>query len=414
MGMTAVQKILSIHADGRAVQPGELLWVKIDWACIDDVQWPVFKSALTELGNRIVDREKAIVIADHYSPPSTVDEAETVKELREFAEVNHLPHAFFDRGVKHQVLLESGLIRPGDIAVATDSHIPTIGAAGALGIALGPTEVAGAFAFGEVWLRVPATIRIILQGSLPPMVFSKDVALYILQREGSRFGNYRAIEFAGPLVNKLDFSDRMTLCNMVTEMGAKTAFIEPPSIISQAGSDTLGRFIGSDADAPFEREISLDVNGLEPLVAAPHSPSNVDVVTKFRHVKIDQAFIGSCANATYEDLAIVARILRGRRVARGVQMIVTPSSLGAYQKALADGFIETILSAGAIVTNPGCGACAGLHMGVLGPGQVRISSQNRNFVGRGGHPSSRIYLASPAVVAASAVTGYITDPRDVL
>jgi 3-isopropylmalate dehydratase large subunit len=413
MGQTAVEKILSAHADNRPLHPGELVWAKVDWACIDDVQWPIFKGAFAELGGTVFNREKVIIIADHYSPPSTVDEAHTVGELREFARKHEILHAFFDQGVKHQVFIESGLVGPGDLLVATDSHTPTAGAVGAIGIALGPTEVAGAFVHGEVWLRVPGTIRILLRGTLPPMVFAKDIALYILQREGTRFGNYRVIEFAGPAAERMTLSERMTLCNMATEMGAKATMFVPPQG-SPPWHEGSRKPVVSDLDAVFEREIQVDVGTLEPLVAAPPSPSNVDVVTKFRDVKIDQAFIGSCANATYEDLVIAAEILRGSRVAKGVQFIVTPSSVSAYRRALKEGILEVLLSAGAVVTNPGCGACPGLHMGVLGPGQVRISSQNRNFIGRGGHPSSQIYLASPAVVAASAITGHITDPREVV
>jgi len=344
-----------------------------------------------------------IAIADHYLPPSTIDQAETVNELRVFTQAQQISHGFFTEGVKHQVLIEEGLVRPGQVVVATDSHTPTAGAVGALGIALGPTEVAAAFVFGTVWLRVPQTIRIVLRGALPAMVFAKDVALAILGREGTRFGNYRVLEFDGPALPQMSLAARMTLANMGTEMGAKATLVIPRDAAA----------VTSDPDAEVEREIAVDLSGLEPLVAAPHLPSNVDVVTAFAGVKIDQAFIGSCANATFDDLAVAARLLAGRRVAPGVQMIVTPASMGAYRQALREGVIDTLVAAGALVTGPGCGACPGLHMGVLGPGEVRISSQNRNFVGRAGHRDARIYLASPAVVAASALTGRITDPREV-
>jgi len=405
MGQTAVQKILSAHAGGRPLRPGELVWVPVDWACIDDVQWPIFKQAFADLGGTIKYPDRVITIADHYLPPSTIDQAETVAELRAFTRAHDLAHGFFEEGVKHQVFVEAGLLKPGDLLVATDSHTPTAGAAGTIGIAMGPTEVAGAFAFGDVWLRVPHTIRVVLDGRLPRMVFAKDVALSMLGREGTRFGNYRVLEFSGSALDGMSLSDRMTLCNMGTEMGAKATMAAP-----EAHECAL---VVSDPDAEFEREIHVDVATLEPLVAAPSSPSNVDAVSAFRDVKVDQAFIGSCANATYDDLAVVALILRGRRVASGVQLIVTPSSIGAYRRAMAEGIVDTLLDANAVVTNPGCGACAGLHSGVLGPGQVRISSQNRNFVGRSGHRDAHIYLASPAVVAASAITGHISDPREV-
>lgn len=417
MGQTAVEKILAAHAGGRPVRPGELVWARVDWACIDDVQWPIFKGVFAELGGTLFDRERAITIADHYLPPSTVDQAETVAELRAFTLTHQLPHGFFEEGIKHQVFIEAGLVGPGDLLVATDSHTPTAGAVGAIGIAVGPTEVAAAFVFGEVWLRVPQTIRIALTGTLPRMVFAKDVALHVLHREGTRFGTYRVLEFSGPVVERMDLAERLTLCNMGTEMGAKATMLVPrEEDVRRAPKSGLRQAVpvSSDPDASFEREIRIDVSGLEPLVAAPHLPSNVDAVSKFRDVRVDQAFIGSCANATFEDLALAARFLKGAHVAPGVQMIVTPASIGTYRRALAEGLIETFVRAGAVVTNPGCGSCAGVHFGVLGPRQVRISSQNRNFIGRSGHPSSSIYLASPAVVAASAITGRITDPREVI
>ncbi len=416
MGQTAVEKILAAHAGGQAVRPGELTWARVDWASIDDVHWPIFKRVFAELGGSIFDRERAITIADHYLPPSTIDQAETVAELRAFTLAHQLPHGFFEEGIKHQVFIESGLVGPGDLLVATDSHTPTAGAVGAIGIAVGPTEVAAAFVFGEVWLRVPQTVRILLTGTLPRMVFAKDVALHILQREGVRFGTYRVLEFSGPTVERMGLAERLTLCNMGTEMGAKATMLAPREEDGRhlaARSAPRSGPVLSDPDATFEREIHMDVGRLEPMVAAPHLPSNVDVVSKFRAVKVDQAFIGSCANATFEDLAVAAQFLTNAHVAPGVQMIVTPASIGTYRKALAEGLIETFLKAGAVVTNPGCGSCAGVHFGVLGPRQVRISSQNRNFIGRSGHPSSQIYLASPAVVAASAITGRITDPREV-
>ncbi len=410
MGQTAAEKILSAHAGGRAVRPGELVWARVDRASIDDVQWPIFKEAFAALGGAIFDREAVITIADHYLPPSTVDQAETVAELRAFTLAHRLPHGFFEEGVKHQVFIEAGLVGPGDLIIATDSHTPTAGAVGAMGIAVGPTEVAAAFVFGEVWLRVPPTVRIVLTGRLPRMVFAKDVALHLLRQEGTRFGTYRVLEFAGPAVERMSLAERLTVCNMGTEMGAKATMLAPGEGAHPKGAAP----VLSDPDASFEREIRVDIGALEPLVAAPHDPSNVSPVSRFRDVSVDQAFIGSCANATFEDLAVAARFLEGRRVASGVQMIVTPSSVGAYRRALAEGLIDIFMSAGAVVTNPGCGSCAGVHCGLLGPRQVRISSQNRNFIGRSGHPSSSIYLASPAVVAASAITGRITDPREVI
>lgn len=333
-GLTAVQKILAAHTDGKARVPGELVWARVDWACIDDVQWPIFKQVFPDLGGTIFDRERVIAIADHYLPPSTVDQAETVNELRAFAQQQQIPYGFFTQGVKHQVFVEEGLLQPGQLLVATDSHTPTAGAVGAIGIAVGPTEVAAAFVYGTVWLRVPQTIQIVLQGTLSPMVFAKDIALQILGQEGTRFGNYRVLEFDGEALATMGLSERMTLANMGTEMGAKATMVAP------------GVDICSDHDAGYERKIVVDVTHLPPLVAAPHRPSNVAEVERFAGVRIDQAFIGSCANATYDDLAVVARIVRGHRIASTVQMIVTPSSMAAYRRAAADGVIDALLGAG--------------------------------------------------------------------
>jgi len=399
------------------VRQGDLVWADIDVAAIDDVQFSIFERHFNRLGASVWDTERAVVIGDHYLPASTPHQAEIERALYHFAREHSIKNVFLSHGVKHQVLPEQGVVRPGRLVVATDSHTNTAGAFGAMGVAMGPSEVAVIFAKGRMWFRVPEAIRIELKGTLQIGVTAKDVALRILGDRGTSFAQYKALEFALEEPSQLGMDERMTLCNMTTEMGAKAGMFAPDettaSFYRDRGIHVEQRDdLRSDPDAQYQEEFAVDMGALEPLVAEPPSPSNVKPVGAFKDVVVDQAFVGSCANANYEDLAAAARILEGRQVHAGVQFIVNPASMGVYRKALTTGVIETLIDAGCVVTNPGCGACPGVHMGTLGPGHVRISSQNRNFVGRGGHKDSQTYIASAETVASSALTGRITDPRE--
>ncbi|HEY8417913.1 MAG TPA: 3-isopropylmalate dehydratase large subunit [Limnochordales bacterium] len=418
--MTITEKILARASGRERVVPGEIVWAAVDKACIDDVQLGILERALAKLGEPKIDPERAVLVGDHYLPPSNLEQAQAVRALRRFGERHGLKHVFLKEGVKHQVLAEAGLVQPGQVLVATDSHTNTGGALGAFATALGPTEVAVAMVHGRMWFRVPESIRVEVRGSFPEYVYPKDLALYLLGRYGVDLATYRAIEFTGETVRRMSVSERMTLCNMSTEMGAKSAIVAPDEVTFaylqsvQAAPESLEswRQWQSDADAAYAQEIVVDVRELEPLVAVPFSPGNVRPVREVAGKPVDQALIGTCTNGNLEDIGVAAAMLRGRRVHPRVQLIVTPASLGVMRAALARGWIQDLVDAGAVVTNPGCGACAGMHMGVLDAGEVRISSQNRNFRARGGHPASEIFLASPATVAASAVTGRITDPRE--
>lgn len=396
------EKVLARKAGRTAVVPGELLWVQVDVACIDDVQFHLFERVFGEIGRAPWDRDRTVMVADHYTPPSDPHQAEIVRAMRDFGELHGLRHVFLSHGIKHGVLPEAGLVHPGTLVVATDSHTNTMGAYGSLATALGPSEVAGVWAFGETWLKVPETVRVDVTGQLSPWTSAKDITLRLLGDHGTRFARYRAVEFGGDGVRTLPVEERAVLCNMTTEMGAKNALVE-----TEAGGEW-----SPDPAARYVQQIPIDAASLEPLVAAPSSPGNVKRVRDLPDTPVDQAFLGTCTSGNLRDLTIAADILKGRKVHPRVQLIVTPLSRGVLQQAMATGVIDTLIEAGAIVTSPGCGACAGGHMGVLGPRDVRISTQNRNFVGRGGHPSSEIYLASPATVAASALTGRITDPRE--
>jgi len=309
---------------------------------------------------------------------------------------------------------EKGHVRPGDVIVGADSHTCTYGALGAFATGIGSTEMAAVLATGQLWFKVPKTIQIAARGRFPNCVFSKDLILHILGRLGSSGANYRGIEFTGQAIEEMSIAGRMTLCNMTIETGAKAGIVAPDAKTEEylrARSQSPIDRIRSDENTSYERTIDIDVSQLSPQVACPHSPDNVHPIEDLPETKIDQAFLGSCTNGRTEDLRIAAKIVEGKRVHDGVRMIITPASQEVYRECLHDGLIEIFQESGAIVTNPGCGVCIGIHMGVLGPGDVCISSSNRNFIGRMGSNEAKVFLASPATVAASALIGRITDPR---
>ena len=318
-------------------------------------------------------------------------------------------------GVCHQVLPENGHVKPGHLIVGADSHTCTYGALGAFATGIGSTEMAAVLATGKIWLRVPETYLMIVEGRFQPYVYAKDLILHIIGRIGADGAIYKAIEFTGPTIDEMSIGSRMTLCNMTVEMGAKTGIINPDEksvrYVKERSGETFVPY-RSDPNARYEKKFKFNVSNLEPMVACPHSVDNVRSISEVEGTPIDQAFIGSCTNGRVEDLEAAASILKGRRVKRGVRLLVTPASQKVYIEALKRGLLEILAEAGAYICNPTCGACFGGHMGILAPKEVCISSSNRNFVGRMGSPESEIYLASPATVAASAVKGEITDPRN--
>ncbi len=414
MGMTITEKILARRSHRDRVGPGELVVVDVDLASIDDVQFSIFAETFERLGGRAWDSERAIAISDHYMPASGLEEAEIVRGLVAFSREHGL-RAVTDYGIKHQFFIDSGLVRAGDILVATDSHTNTSGAVGALAVALGPTDVAAVFATGKTWMRVPPTIRFEIEGELPRGVMAMDVGLTLLGEHGRHAATYKTIEWAGSAVRGMDLPGRMTLCNLSTEFGAKNGIVAVDEVTRRHHA-ALGKpcpELASDLDAAFEAVHRYDAGSFESVVAMPPNPANVHPLREVRCVRVDQAYLGSCTHGTIEDLRVAADVLRGRHVHNDVRLLVTPSTMREYRLAMAEGLLAVFANAGAIICSPGCGSCPGIHEGTLARGEVRISTQNRNFRGRSGHSESQVYLASPATVAASALAGEIRSAGEV-
>ncbi|HUA24881.1 MAG TPA: 3-isopropylmalate dehydratase large subunit [Steroidobacteraceae bacterium] len=413
---TLAEKILS-RAAGERVSAGQYVEVSPDWCfTVDDTIGLIMKYH-EEVGlRRLAAPERLGIFYDHFAPADNRDHASDHSAGRAYARRHGITHFYeIGQGISHQVCVERGLVRPGQLVFNSDSHTTTLGAVACFGTGLGAAETAYVWATGRIWVRVPATIRVVLTGTLGPGVDAKDACLALLRTHGSRVATYRAIEFHGESAASLNMASRLTLCNMGVEMGAKAALF-PADSVTAAYFGQLGIPIDMEAgrpesDAVYEREIRLDLGGIEPLAARPHAVDNIGSVQELEGTVIHQAFLGSCTNGRLQDLRAAAAILSGRHVAPGVRMIVTPASSQVLAAALREGLIEIFTAAGAVVTTPGCGACAGLHLGVLGDGEVCIASSSRNFRGRMGNPNAAVYLASPATVAASAVIGRITDPR---
>lgn len=409
--MTITEKILAKAAGLDRVSPGEMVTCRVDLICIDEIQIPIFKDTLEKMGSDAVDKERTVFVIDHFCPPTNLHQARSNQMIREFALSRGL--RFLEGSIKDQLLWENGLIRPGMVLVATDSHIPTCGALGAFAAPFGPSEAAIMAVQDRYWFRVPETIRCEIVGKLQPFVTPKDAGLYILGQKGVTFANYKAIEFCGPAVDDFSVDARVTLCNMTTEMGAKNGIVAPDSVteafLKSHGVKDCPKIV-SDADAVYSETIRVDLSELEPLVAAPHSPGNVLPVSDAAAIKIDQGFVGSCGNGNMDDLRIAARILEGRSVHPRTRLIITPASRKVHLQALTEGLIETFLKAGAVVSGQTCSVCAGMEAPLMA-GEVCITASPRNFKGRMGSPEADIYLGSPATVAASAVKGAITDPR---
>ncbi len=419
MSSTLAEKIMGRLA-GRDVRAGEMVEIGPDWSFALDDGIGLIDQNFRRYGiERLAQPEKIALFFDHYAPADTPLHAHVQRVGRQLFEKFALPRErLFDvgQGISHQIAAESGMVRPGQMVTNMDSHTITIGAVGAVGCGIGGAEMAYLWAHGKLWFRVPESIRIELTGELPPGTAAKDVVLSILREISARGAIYTSIEYCGDAVARMGIPERMTLCNMGIEMGAKFAVV-PGDAVTAAHFDGLGITLDDmpqpDADARYAAGYRFDLSTLVPLLAAPNKVDNVHPVADFSTVAIQQAFLGTCTNGRLEDLQIAAAYLRGRRVAPGVRMVVTPASRQVYQQALRAGIIEILVEAGATVTTPGCGACAGMHQGVLAEDEVCISSSSRNFLGRMGHRNAQVYLGSPATVAASALTGYITDPRSV-
>jgi 3-isopropylmalate/(R)-2-methylmalate dehydratase large subunit len=420
MPKTISEKILADHAGKPEVFPEELVEVRIDFALGNDITAPLAIEAFRRAGaKKVFDRERISLVPDHFVPNKDIASAIQARMMSEFAKEFDLPYYFEvgRMGVEHALLPEQGLVLPGDVVIGADSHTCTYGALGAFATGVGSTDLAAAMITGRIWFKVPPSMKFIFSGKLRPWVGGKDLILYTIGRIGVDGARYRAMEFAGELIDSLPMADRFSMCNMAIEAGAKVGIITPDSITEQYVSARAKRpykFYRSDPEAAYEAVYEWDLSNLEPVVALPHSPQNVIQVTEIPPTPIDQAVIGSCTNGRLEDLRLAAQVMKGRKVARGVRCLVIPATQRIYLEAMEEGLLEIFIKAEAAVSTPTCGPCLGGHMGILAPGESAVATTNRNFVGRMGHVDSKVYLANPAVAAASAILGRIAHPEEVL
>jgi 3-isopropylmalate/(R)-2-methylmalate dehydratase large subunit len=413
---TITQKILAAHTDKDYVEPGELILARVDIALGNDITAPFAIKAFREAGARkVFDKEQVVLVLDHFAPNKDIASAIQCQVVREFAREQGLLH-FYDggeMGVEHALLPEKGIVGPGDLIIGADSHTCTYGALGAFATGVGSTDLAATMITGECWFRVPESIRLIYEGELGPWVTGKDLILHTIGDLGVDGAHYLAMEFTGEAIRHLTMADRFSMANMAVEAGAKNGIIAPDAVTREYVQGRALRpytFYESDPEAVYLFDKIYPVSRLEPQVACPPSPENVKPVSQVGEVAIDQAVIGSCTNGRLEDLELAARVLKGRKAARGVRLIIIPATPLVYRQALDQGLMGIFLEAGAVVGPPTCGPCLGGHMGILAPGETAIATTNRNFTGRMGHPQSKVYLANPAVAAASAVAGRITSP----
>lgn len=420
--MHAIEKILAKNSGKPFVKTGEIVTAKIDFAEINDLYLQTVYSFYEMGGKNVWDAERCAFVFDHYAPCPTIESATDHKEMREFAKQNHLKYHFDTNcGVCHQVMPEAGLIYPGMIVVATDSHTTTHGAFGAMGTGCGATDMATILLTGELWFRVPEIIEVRLEGETKEGVYPKDVILAVLGKIRADGAVYKAIDFTGSYVEHLNVAGRMTVCNMAVEMGAKTAYMQPnDDVLSYVKERAVRPFEVQHTDAGYQYAEShvFDVGEIEPELSCPSSVENVhtltSVVKEKGRVTIDQGYIGSCTGGRVEDIAVAAKILKGRHIPEYTRLVVVPASRSVMMECIDKGYMQDLVNAGATMTTPGCGACLGAHEGILAPGEVCITSTNRNFPGRMGSKDALMYLASPATVAASMVNGYISDPRNFL
>ena len=414
MGQTIAEKIISQHA-GHSVKAGELCIAKVDVAAVQDGTGPLMVQEFKKLGKeKPANPKRCILFIDHASPSPRKELSNTHIVLREFAKETGAILSETGCGVCHQRLVES-FVNPGEILVGADSHTCTSGALGAFATGMGSTDVAVAMAMGKTWLKVPQTFKIVVNGAFPNGVYAKDLILHLIGLIGADGATYRALEFHGSTIENMTMSDRFTLANMAVEAGAKAGLFvtdeKTKEFLKQHGREDKFVEVKPDADAVYERVIEIDAAKLEPTVSCPHTVDNTKLAKELKDVKVNQVFVGTCTNGRIEDLRIAAKILNGKQVNPDVRMIVVPASKEVYKQAIEEGVITTLVDAGAQILGPGCGPCVGVHAGILGDGEVCLATQNRNFQGRMGNTKGFIYLASPAVAACSAITGYITDPR---
>ncbi len=416
MGMTMTQKILAKHSGLESVRAGQLIKANVDLTLANDITGPVAIREMEKAGfDSVFDNTKIALVMDHFAPNKDIKSAEQCLECREFAKKYNIVN-FFDvgaMGIEHALLPEKGLAAPGELIIGADSHTCTYGALGAFSTGVGSTDLAAGMATGKAWFKVPAAIKFVLTGKPGKWVSGKDVILHIIGKIGVDGALYKSMEFTGDGVSELSMDDRFTICNMAIEAGAKNGIFPVDEKTREYIKGRVTREVAefnADADAEYESVIEIDLSSLRPTVACPHLPENTKTVDALGHIEIQQAVIGSCTNGRIEDMRAAAEILKGRKVHEHVRTIVIPATQQVYLQCIEEGLAKIFVEAGAIVSTPTCGPCLGGHMGILAHGEKAVSTTNRNFVGRMGHTSSEIYLASPAVAAASAVKGYICAP----
>ncbi len=408
-------KIIQKHSEGR--REGEYDAVDVDFVLLPDPTFALLLSELKELGGRIWDKEKVFVTVDHFAPPSTIERANIAKAVISFARNEALPHQSIYQGICHQLLIEGPWLRPGMLVLGADSHTTTAGALGCLATGMGSTDILYTLVTGKTWLRPPKAVRIDLMGKLPSYIMGKDIILDLLGKFGEGGFRYQALEFYDD-DGVLSMDDRFAVCNMVVEGGAKNGLFAPDQVTENYLKERDGHSDhwenSSREDFHYTQELKVDLSSLKPKVALPHSPAHAVTVEEVKGEAIDQVFIGSCTGGRLRDLELTAHILKKRKVAPGIRLLITPASQKIYQGAMEKGYLQVILEAGGVILNPSCGLCGGIDKGILAAGEKCVSTSNRNFQGRMGDPSSRIYLASPLTAAASALAGRIIDPREVM
>ena len=420
MGMTMTQKILAAHANLPSVKAGDLIEAKLDLVLGNDVTTPVAVGVFEEAGfDRVFHKDKIAIVLDHYTPCKDIKSAQLCKTSREFAHRHRITHLYDvgQAGIEHALLPEKGLVIPGDCVIGADSHTCTYGALGAFSTGVGSTDMAAGMAMGENWFKVPAAIKVTLTGELPPHVSGKDVILHLIGLIGVDGALYKSLEFTGPGVSALSMDDRFTIANMAIEAGGKNGIfpVDEKTVEYVTGrTDRTWTVYEADADAEYESEVVIDLSSLRPTVSLPHLPSNTKTIDEAKGMPIDQVVIGSCTNGRISDLRVAAALLKGRRVAPNVRCIVIPATQEISRQCLREGLTEIFLEAGCAFSTPTCGPCLGGHMGCMAEGERAVATTNRNFVGRMGHTESEVILASPAVAAASAVTGVLSDPAELM
>lgn len=419
MGMTMTQKILADHAGVKEVHAGELIEANVDIVMANDITGPMALPIFKQMADKVFDKDKVVLVPDHFTPNKDIKSAENSKAIREFSREQGLTHHMEQGkcGVEHAILPESGIVVAGDAVIGADSHTCTYGAIGAFSTGVGTTDIATGMATGQLWFKVPSAIKFNLHGKLPQYVSGKDVILHIIGRIGVDGALYKSMEFTGEGVKELSMADRFTICNMAIEAGAKNGIFP----VDEAAVEYLDKhakreykIYEADADAEYEEVVDVDLSAIRPTVAFPHLPGNakiVDEIEAMDKIYIDQVVIGSCTNGRMEDLRKAAAILKGKKVADNVRVMVIPATQKIYLQCILEGILETFVEAGCAVNTPSCGPCMGGHMGVLAKGEKCVSTTNRNFVGRMGDVESLIYLASPETAAASAIAGYIANPE---